>query len=141
MHLEDIMQRNVKCVAADDTAGAAAKLMRDCNVGFLPVCDQNGRAIGVVTDRDIVIRCLADGSGVDTPISSVMSQELVTCSPTDRLRVVESKMRDHKKSRMLCVDAQGKPIGIISLSDLAQHERAKRIGRVLRGLTHREART
>lgn len=135
-----VMKRAVKSLSTGDSVHLAAKLMRDENVGFVPVCDVQGRAVGVLTDRDIVVRLAADKGALDTPVGDIMSKTLVTCHAEERLAVAERRMREQRKSRILCVDSQGRPAGVISLSDLAQRERAGHIGRLLRALTLREAR-
>jgi CBS domain-containing protein len=139
MLCEQLMKRNVKYLSEREPVHAAAKLMRDANVGFLPVCDDEGRAVGVITDRDIVIRLAADKKSLDTPVSEVMTKVLVTCRPSEKLGLAEARMREHHTSRTLCLDEQGKPVGVISLWDV--HGRVGPIGRMLRGLTVREART
>ena len=140
MLCEQLMKRNVKWVSERDPVHAAAKLMRDHNIGFLPVCNETGRAVGVITDRDIVVRIAADKGSLDTPVSEPMTKTVLTCRPNEKLAYAEARMREKHTARILCVDEQGKPLGVISLSDLAKEERAGKIGRLLRALTTREAR-
>jgi CBS domain-containing protein len=135
-----VMKREVKCLSEKDSVHAGAKLMRDENIGFVPICNGEGKAIGVLTDRDIVVRLAADNASLEIPVTEIMSKPLVACSFDDKLSVAEARMRELKKSRILCIDKQGRPLGVISLSDVAQHERAGRVGRLLRALTLREAR-
>ena len=139
MRCEQVMKRSVKCLTEAASIRAASILMRDHNIGFIPVCDDQGRAVGVVTDRDIVLRVAAENGSLDTPVASIMSTDLVTCGPTDSLAFAEVNMRERRKSRILVVDEYGRPVGVISLSDLAQSERPGRMGRMLRALTTREA--
>lgn len=141
MRCGQIMKFSVKCVSEQDPIHHAAALMRDENIGFVPVCSADGKVVGVVTDRDIVIRAAADRGSLDAPISTVMTRDLVTCGANDSLSVAEERMRNRRKSRILCVDEQGKAVGVISLSDLARNDRAGRIGRMLRDVTAREARS
>jgi len=140
MRCEQIMKRSVKCLGENDSVHEAAVLMRDENIGFVPICDATGRAIGIVTDRDIVLRIASDKSALEAAVGSVMSKDVVTCAPTDSMAFAESRMREWRKSRILVVDQFQKPLGVISLSDLAQADRPSRVGRVLRALTAREAR-
>lgn len=139
MRCEQIMKRQVRTLSQADSVYQAAKLMRDENIGFVPVCDDQGRVVGTLTDRDIVVRVAAQRGSMDAPLSTTMSSDVVTCRPDDRVTEAENRMRDARKSRIVCVDEAGRPVGVISLSDLAQHERVGRVGRLLRGLTHREA--
>ncbi len=140
MRCEEIMKRNLECLAPDDTAATAAKRMRDANVGFLPICDAGLRVLGVVTDRDLAIRVLAEDRAGDTTLGRCMSEEVVSCSPSDDLRTAEQRMAKHRKSRILCIDESGTLMGIISLSDIAQHEEGTRAAKTLRRVSEREVR-
>ena len=139
MRCDEIMKKNVECVSPDDSVQAAATRMRDENVGFLPVCDSSKKVLGTVTDRDLAIRVLAEGAPNATPIKSVMSQEVVSCSPGDDLREAEALMGKHHKSRIMCVE-DGQLVGVISLSDIAQSERGARASQTLREVCNSEIR-
>lgn len=125
MLCEDIMKRGVQCVSPGDTIVTAAQRMREKDVGFLPVCDEGGAPVGVITDRDIVVRAIALGPLVGAKVEEVMSNEVVSCSPKDDLRQAEQLMADRQKSRICCVEG-GRVVGIISLSDIVEHERSRR---------------
>jgi CBS domain-containing protein len=140
MLCEQVMKHNVKSVKEQDTVQAAARMMRDSQVGFLPICGAEGKVVGTITDRDIVTRCAADGGGLSTSVAKLMTREVVSCKPKDDLRRAEQLMQAHKKSRIVCVDDVGRPVGIISLSDVAQHEDASQVSLLLRSITHREPR-
>lgn len=112
--------------------------MRDENIGFVPICGDGGRVIGAVTDRDIVVRLAADNGSLATPLGNVMSPSLLVCKAKDDLSLIEKRMGDERKARVVCVDDSGRPIGIISLSDIAQHEEGSRAGTQLRSITQRE---
>lgn len=121
MRCEDIMRRPVQSVGPLDSVATAARRMRDTNIGFLPVCDEHGRVRGVITDRDIAVRGCAEARDPETTeVQSVMTNEVIACHPTDDLRSAISLMAGQKKSRVLCVDADGKPAGVLSLSDIAR---------------------
>lgn len=121
MQCRDLMRRPVELVAPTQSAIAAARAMRDKNIGFLAVCDVAGRVVGVVTDRDLVVRVLgADRDPVATTVEDVMSRRVVTCDPGDEIARAEQLMRQNQKSRILVADAAGRPLGVISLADLAQ---------------------
>jgi CBS domain-containing protein len=138
MLCEQIMNRNVKSLNEQDSAQFAARVMRDANVGFLPVCGPSGKVVGAVTDRDIVVRLAADSGNMSTSVSTLMSREVVACNPKDDVRRAEELMLAHKKSRVVCVDDQGRPIGIISLSDFAQHEDGTQLAKLMRTISGRE---
>jgi CBS domain-containing protein len=139
MRCEKIMKTNVQCLSPDATAVDAARRMRDENIGFLPICNTEGRVLGTVTDRDLVLRAVAEGKGGDTRVSDLMTTEVVSCSPQESLGAAEKLMAENHKSRIVCVDDERKPVGVISLSDIAKHERGTRATRTLRAVTEREA--
>ncbi|HEY6463049.1 MAG TPA: CBS domain-containing protein [Polyangiaceae bacterium] len=139
MNCEQVMKRNPKCLSDKDSTEVAAKVMRDHNVGFIPVCAE-GKLVGTITDRDIVVRIAADHGALETPIGQFMSRDLVVCKPGDELSRVEMLMGEKQKSRVVCVDGGNRPVGVISLSDIAQHEDRSRTGELLRTITAREAR-
>jgi CBS domain-containing protein len=138
MLCEQIMNRSVKALREEDPTQAAARLMRETNVGFVPVCGSDGKVVGTVTDRDIVVRLAADSGPMTTPVGKVMTRQVVCCKPQDDLRRAEQLMFDHRKSRVVCVDEQGHPVGVISLSDVARHEGGSQMATLLRSITTRE---
>lgn len=139
MKCEEIMKRDVECVGPQDSVGQAAKLMRDEEIGFLPVCDSGRKVIGAITDRDLAIRVLADDKAASTPVSQAMSREVVSCHPSDDVREAEELLAKHKKSRIMCVDDADRLVGVISLSDIAQLDEDRQVARTLREVTEREA--
>ncbi|MHB8421065.1 MAG: CBS domain-containing protein [Myxococcales bacterium] len=116
------MHRDVVCATPDKTVLWAARQMKDEDIGFLPVCDDHDKVIGTLTDRDIAIRCVAAGLSERTRVSEVMTHDVVACLPTDDLHVAEERMSAAQKSRLPCVDGQGRLQGILSLSDIANAE-------------------
>lgn len=141
MKCEKIMKRDIECVSPTDTAEAAARRMRDENVGFLPVCDPSKKALGTLTDRDLAIRVLGAGKPARTLVEEIMTREVVACRPSDDIEKAEQLMAKNQKSRMMCLDDQGHVVGVISLSDLAQHEKGPRAADTLRKISDREVRT
>lgn len=141
MRCQDIMKRPVVSCQETDIVQAAALKMRDANIGFLPVCGAEGRVVGILTDRDIALRVCAEGSDArKTPISEVMTRQIVACHPGDDVRLVEGLMARNHKSRILIVDEKGKPAGVISLSDIARHDRVF-AAETMRQVSSREIRT
>jgi CBS domain-containing protein len=140
MRCKDIMKRDVECLAPGESVEAAATRMKDENVGFLPVCDDSRKVLGTLTDRDIVIRVVAGRKPGSTPVEGVMTHEVVSCRPEDDIRDAERAMAENHKSRMMCCDEAGRLVGVISLSDIAQHESGRRASDTLREITSREAR-
>lgn len=138
MFCKEIMRPPLAC-GESESAESAARLMRDHGMGFVPVVDAAGHAVGVLTDRDLAMRVLAAGLPATTPCARVMSRELVTCRPDDTLRRAEEKMREAQKWRIVVADGAGVCVGVISLSDVAQAEGAARTGAVLHDVLEREA--
>ncbi|AGP35476.1 hypothetical protein BE04_10925 [Sorangium cellulosum] len=139
MLCKEIMKREIQCVITSDTIQTAARKMRDANVGFLPVCDDEGKVLGTLTDRDLAIRVLADSRPLSTKAGDVMTRAVVACRPDDEVLRAEQLMGQHHKSRVLCTDADGRLVGIISLSDIAQREDDKNTAQTVRRVTEREA--
>src|SRR5512133_1538007 len=140
MRCQEIMKMDVECVSPRDSVGEAAIRMRDDNIGFLPVCDQSRKVLGTLTDRDIAIRVVAAKKPASTFVEEVLTPEVVACRPEDDVRDAERAMAQKHKSRVMCVDEEGRLIGIISLSDIAQVDTG-RASKTLRDVSEREART
>jgi CBS domain-containing protein len=141
MKCQDIMKVDVECISPDDSVHDAAQCMRDENIGFLPVCDDAGRVIGTVTDRDLTIRVLAEGKdAVSTKVQDAMTRDVVSCRKADPLKRAEELMADNHKSRIMVLDDDEKLVGVISLSDIAQYESPRRTYALFQQVTEREAR-
>lgn len=122
--INDIMTRSVSTVELDATLQTAAQRMRDLNIGALPVTD-DGALVGMVTDRDITIRGVADGLNMrDTLVSEVMTADVQTCSPTDSIDAVMKQMGDSQLRRLAVLDAGRKIVGIVALADMATKQNA-----------------
>jgi CBS domain-containing protein len=120
MHIRDIMTPNPRTLSPNDSIQNAARLMRDEDTGVVPVVE-NGRAVGLVTDRDIVVRAIADGGGVDRPVRDIVTRDMVTVSPDTSTRDAAALMSEHQVRRLPVVDG-GRLVGIVSLGDLAVKE-------------------
>jgi CBS domain-containing protein len=134
----DVMATRIRCASRDEVVGNLAAAMRAYNVGFLPVCDGRGRVVGTVTDRDLVLRVVAAGLDAgETRARDVLTPGPVCCSPDEPLLAAEHLMTEYKRSRILCVDAHYRPIGVISLADVARVDTARRAAHVLREVSAR----
>lgn len=138
MRCEELMTAEVEGATPDDTLRQAAVKMRDLNVGFLPVCSSDGTVLGVLTDRDIVVRAVSEELPSSTPVTEVMTNEIVSCRPDEDIRRAEQLMRVNQKNRILIIDNDGRLAGIISMSDLAQYEDARRVGELAGDISNRE---
>jgi CBS domain-containing protein len=137
---DEYMTREIEVVEPGDNLREAARKMRDENVGFLPVCREDGAVVGTVTDRDLVIRAIAeDLAPASTPVEQVMSSNIVACKPSDDVKRAIELMRVNQVQRVLCIDDDGRLAGVISLSDLAQEDEDVRTARLVQDVTEREA--
>ena len=120
MKVSDLMSNSVISVAPDTSAAAAAKLLAKHNIGSVPVVGGDGRIRGIVTDRDIVTRCIAyDNNPFDMPVSEIMTRGVLGVSPDADIREATKLMSSEQVRRLPVID-NGKIIGVISLGDMAQ---------------------
>jgi CBS domain-containing protein len=119
MRAKDIMTKDPECCRRDDTAKQAARVMRDRDCGCLPIVDDAGRVVGIVTDRDLAVRGIASGKDPDTKLNDLMTPVASCCGPDDDLRDVEQKMVELQVRRIPIVDGGGRCIGIVSQADIA----------------------
>ena len=138
MRCEELMTSEVELLDVRATVRDAARMMRDLNIGFLPVVDDGQQLVGVLTDRDIAVRVVAENHGPDVAVDQVMTEDVITCDPDDDVERAEALMRVNQKSRLVCVDETGHVAGVISLADLAQYEDETRAGEVIADVTARE---
>jgi CBS domain-containing protein len=114
----DVMTRDAVTIAPSDTMQRAAKMMDDLNVGALPVCDGT-KLVGMLTDRDIVVRGISAGMGVDTPVESMLSAPAKWCFDDDDVAEIQEMMAREQIRRLAVVDREKHLVGIIALGDLA----------------------
>ena len=121
MKVEDIMIRNVKCCAPADVLNHAAQIMWENDCGCVPVVDDDSRTVGILTDRDICMAAYTQGRALkDIQVSSAMSREVFVCRSSDDLLTAQRLMRGHCVRRLPATDADGKLMGIVSLTDIAR---------------------
>ena len=123
MNARALMTPEPTVVAADESIARAARLMRTMDVGMLPVVDDpsHRRLVGVLTDRDIVVRCLAEGHLVDCRVRDHMTGEpLVTVGPDTELRDIANRMERYQVRRLPVVGAARRVVGIVTQADLAR---------------------
>jgi len=118
LRCSEIMTRNVKTAAAGSSLGDVAAIMRDGDMGAVPVVD-GGKLVGIVTDRDIVIRGVAEGAGPETPISNVMTRDLFSVRPDNFVFEAIRLMGDKQVRRLPVIDSNGELKGIIAMADVA----------------------
>lgn len=118
MKLKDIMTKNPTIITPDITLAEAARKMRDGDTGFLPV-GENDRLIGTVTDRDIVIRGLAEGRDGNAPIRDILTDDLIYCFEDDDVEAAARKMKEQQIRRMVVLNREKRAVGVVSLGDIA----------------------
>ena len=140
MKLKEIMTRDVEVIHPEDTLQTAAKKMRDRDIGFLPVCDGD-RLIGVLSDRDVIVRALADGVNS----SAIVGRDLITspaiyCFDDQSLDEAAKLMHDNQIRRLIILSRDDKRmVGVISLGDLAINVDDKLSGDVLQSISEPES--
>ena len=123
MQIRELMSKSVVSITPEESAALAARLLTRHNLGMLPVCGQDGRLVGVVTDRDIVTRCLAAGQDPSrVPVEDIMTRELETLSPQEEVEAASARMAGCQVRRLPVVE-EGKVVGVLSLADLARSRR------------------
>jgi CBS domain-containing protein len=128
--ISDVMTAQVVSATPQNTIQEVASIMAQIDSGVVPVVD-GGKVIGLVTDRDIVIRVVAAGGALGAAISTIMSDDVQSCQEDDSVADAAAKMGSHQIRRLVVYDAAGKLTGIVSLGDIAQDFGAKVVGHTL----------
>jgi CBS domain-containing protein len=138
MKIRDLMTKQVASVRTTDSAAVAARLMWDCDCGAVPVLDDQGRAIAMITDRDICIAALMrDSAPSAIPVSEAMSRDLQSCGPDDSVATAEKMMRTYQIRRIPILDRERRLLGVLSLADIVRATERKR-GRTKREVAPEE---
>ena len=120
MYVRDLMTKDVAACGPDDRLNHAAQLMWNRNCGCVPVVDDEGYVIAMITDRDVCMAAYTQGQPLSAmAVRSAMSTRVVTCAPSDPIRTAEMLMRTQQLRRLPVVSGEGKLVGILSLNDLA----------------------
>lgn len=114
----EIMSKNVRTASSEMTLRAVAELMREGDMGAVPVVS-GGKLIGIVTDRDIVVRVVAEGKDTSTPVAEAMTKELFTVKPDDFVFEAIRLMGDKQVRRIPVINENGDLAGIIAMADVA----------------------
>jgi CBS domain-containing protein len=133
MLVREKMSRDVKTVGPETTIQQAARIMAEADVGALPVA-AGDRLAGMVTDRDITVRAVAIGKGLETTVSEVMTPDVLYCHEDEDIGHIAENMAENQVRRLPVVDVDKKLVGIISLADVAD-ARTDEAGEALEGIT------
>jgi CBS domain-containing protein len=127
MKVEQVMTENLQTCRPEDSLKTAAQGMWDRDVGVLPVCTDEGRIVGVITDRDICMHACFEGRALDElKVDDAMSRQTYCCMPGDSVERAEQIMRDAQVRRLPVVDEDQRVVGIVSLADLAREAARER---------------
>lgn len=134
MKVSEAMTRDVCVASPDDTLEEAACMMADLDAGVLPI-GADDRLVGMLTDRDIAVRAVAQGMGPQTAVKDVMSPEVRYCYEDEDLEDVARTMSDIRVRRLPVLDRDKRLVGIVSLGDIATHDGGGDAGEALCGIS------
>ena len=134
MKVSQVMTRDVKTVRPDQTVKEAAGFMLSEDAGSMPVSDGD-RLVGMITDRDIAVRGVAKGHGPDTPVSEIMTGDIICAREDDDVEEVATKMSRAQVRRLPVVDSSERLCGIVSLGDLARETENETAHQALEGVS------
>jgi CBS domain-containing protein len=133
MRLSNIMTGAIQTVAPGASLAEAARKMASQDIGSLPVCAEPRVVVGIITDRDITVRAVARGLDPNqTPVQDVMTREVLACRADSGVEAACELMESRQVRRIVVIDEQDAPIGIVSLGDLALSLRESQSGEVLK---------
>jgi CBS domain-containing protein len=131
----DIMTGGTECVGENDTLVDAARKMRDLDVGALPICGQDNRLKGMLTDRDIVVRCLAEGGDPTSTRAGEFAQgKPVTVGADDPVEEILRTMSQYKVRRLPVIDGHDL-VGMVSQADVARHLPEEKVGDLVEAIS------
>ena len=134
MKVRDVMTSSVQTVRPDQTAQEAASFMLNADAGSIPVTDE-GKLVGMITDRDIAIRGIAKGSGPDTLVRDLMSSDVICARDDDDIADAASRMSEAQVRRLPVVDRDEQLCGIVSLGDLSREADSDCASEALEGVS------
>lgn len=126
-HVRDLMKRRVVAVTSVTFLPEAARIMKDEDIGALPVVKEDGTLVGIVTDRDIAVRAVAADLNVhDTQVGEICTaDDILTVTPDTSLEHAEQLMAEHQVRRLPIVERNKHLVGVLSLADLIQHDKPR----------------
>ncbi|HET9640010.1 MAG TPA: CBS domain-containing protein [Allosphingosinicella sp.] len=135
MKIAECMTQDIEIVTPDQPIREAAQFMLRADAGVMPV-SQGDRVVGMVTDRDIAVRAVAEGRGPDTPVRDIMSENVLFCFDDDEIEEVAMKMSDAQVRRMPVLSREDETlVGIVSLGDISRSEQSEAAAVALEGIT------
>lgn len=138
MNVSEVMTAQVETISPQQTVGDAAQLMQQLDTGVLPV-GENDRLVGMVTDRDIVIRVVAQGRGPDAQVREAMSESVLYCFEDDSIEDAAKQMGEAQVRRLPVMNRKKRLVGIIALGDLALAADSGVVDAAITGISENEA--
>lgn len=133
MKVNEIMSREIRTVSPDTPLREIALIMRQADIGAL-IINQDDRMAGMITDRDLVIRAMADGMDLNTPVSRIMSDEVRYCFEDEEVDHIAKNMAQLEKRRLPVVNRDKRLVGMVSLANVASCNADKLSANLLRGV-------
>jgi len=134
MRVSEVMTPGVRMVSPEQTISEAARLMAEIDAGALPVGEED-RLVGMITDRDIAVRAVAEQKPPTTKVREVMSQEVLYCFDDQELDDIAQNMSEVKVRRLPVVNREKRLVGIVSIGDLAKGANAASTGQTVADIT------
>lgn len=135
MKVKECMCHNVVSVTPSSTICDCAKLMCNEHIGCVPVCNKDKNIVGLVTDRDVILRCIACGKDINTtPVSDIMTSKVCCCSENEEITNAQKTMSEYQIRRLPVVDDNNKVIGILTLGDLCKNENINNVGETIENI-------
>ena len=132
MEIRELMTKDPACCSPSDSVKEAASLMASNDCGLIPVTNAEGELVGVITDRDIACRCVAEGKSAETLVEDIMSSSPITVTTDASVAECCKKMEDTQVRRLPVVDDAGRCCGIVSQADIARHAGEHQTGDLVR---------
>lgn len=139
MQVKDVMSKTIFCCTPNDSIQQAARLMKENDIGAVPVVTdcKVPQLVGIVTDRDLCMRVIAEAHPIEkTKVGDIMTKSPITCLPTDSIEKCESLMSEKQVRRIPVVDAKGICLGMIAQADIALHDTASHISKTLAAISY-----
>jgi CBS domain-containing protein len=134
MQVRDLMTRDVTTAHPEESVQWAAHAMAELDVGILPV-GEHDRLVGMITDRDIALRCIAQGKGPSTKVREIMTTDVKYCFADQDIDDVAANMADIQLRRLPVLDRDKRLVGIISLGDIATSDESEQAAEALSGIS------
>ena len=133
--VKDLMTDHAECIGEKDTLRRAAERLRSLDVGSMPICGENGKILGMLTDRDIVVKCIAEGGDPDMVVAGDLAQgRRYYVDSEATIEDAIAVMKEHQVRRLPVIHDH-RLVGILSQADVARHYAEERVGELVEGIS------